>query len=171
MAKLKQWLLPVPVLLLLFLLDGTITATFYDQLFINPGLMFPRLLFIGLVYYAFRLPVKQVVVYAGIFGLLQDSYYVGILGIYLTAYIITTYLASIIKKQMDINVLTIGLALIILLAVFELIVYMIYFVIGYAQLSVSEFIVLRYAPTLLFNIFAYFISYYLLKVSANEALR
>lgn len=171
MIKFKQWIIPFITLLIAFLLDGTISAVFSEQLTIGSGVMFTRLLFVSLVYYSFRLPLEQVVVYAAFFGLLQDSYYVGILGIYITAYVLIVYLASVINKSVDDNILTIGLSTAVLLAAFELIVYMLYSSIGFVHLGVRAFIVLRFAPTLLFNMLAYFVCYYVLKISANGALR
>lgn len=147
-------------LLLLLLLDGAITFMFYEQLLIAGGLMVPRLFFIGLIIFAFYLPISELNIYAIFFGLLYDSYYTGILGIYIAGSLIIVHTAHNLKKHIQSNILEMGLIAMILIAILEVIVYLVYYAVGIADVSFIEFIVSRVGPTIILNAVFFLLLYF-----------
>lgn len=157
--KWKIILVPFLSLFILFLLDGIISAYFGSQLSMGQAEIFQRLLFVGLYYFTFRLPVKHMMYLSLFFGFLMDSYYTGILGIYMASFIIVIYFTTLFKNRTDLNVLTIGFFGIFMYFVFESIVYLLYSWIGYTSVSIGRFLLFYLSPSLLFNSVWYLLLY------------
>ncbi len=147
-------------LLLSLLLDGAITFTLYEQLLIAGGIMVPRLFFIALIIFSFYLPINELNIYAIFFGLLYDSYYTGILGIYIAGSLIIVNIAHNLKKHIQSNILEMGLITMILIAILEVLVYLVYSAVGIASLPFVEFIVSRVGPTIILNGVFFLFLYY-----------
>ncbi|MDO5457443.1 MAG: rod shape-determining protein MreD [Atopococcus tabaci] len=157
--KWKIRLLPFFSLFILFLLDGIISAYFGSQLSMGQAEIFPRLLFIGLYYFTFRLPVKHIMYLSLFLGFLMDSYYTGILGIYMASFTIVIYFTTLFKSRTDLNVLTIGYFGIFMYFVFESLVYLFYSWIGYHSIGIGRFLLFYLSPSLLFNSVWYLLLY------------
>lgn len=147
-------------LLFLLLLDGGLTFMFYEQLLIGGGLMVPRLFFIGLIIFSFYLPIHDLNIYAILFGLLYDSYYTGVLGIYIAVSLIVVNIVHKLKKHVQSNVLEMGLVAMILIVILEIIVYLVYYAVGIAGIPFIEFIVSRVGPTIILNAVFFLLLYF-----------
>lgn len=160
MYKWQEIILVGFTLLLSLLLDGAITFMFYEQLLIEDGIMVPRLFFIVLIIFSFYLPINELNIYAIFFGLLYDSYYTGILGIYIAGSLIIVNIAHNLKKYAHSNILEMGLIAMILIAILEVIVHLVYTAVGIAEVPFVEFIVSRVGPTIILNGVFFLLLYY-----------
>lgn len=158
--NLKKSFLPPLIIFCFFLIDGVLAAlfskTFYDGNFV----LVPRLIVISFVMMSFYLPRNKMLLYAIIFGLLYDSYYSGVLGVYVALFPIIVYITEKLKKVLNPNVLVVGMVLIINLSMVEGALYLFYQVLGQNTMDVNSFLAERLGPTLLLNsaifIFLYF---------------
>jgi len=96
-------------------------------------------------------------------GFLVDSYYAGILGIYMGIFAVIVRVIRLVRTNILQNPFTLGLALIFLLTITETGVYIIYTLIGIQHLTVQQFLVQRLASSLILNIVLYYVLYIPLK--------
>lgn len=171
MIQWKRILVPFLTLFCLFLFDGTIAFIFRSQLVGESHFMIPRLIFIGLLYFSFRLPMNHAMYLALLFGILYDSYYTGILGIYMAFFVLSVYTTFYLKRYVYVNLFTIGLIGILMLTLLESLVFLVYQGIGLTQLMWSTFFATRLGPTLLLNGAFYLILYYPLKKITDDATK
>ena len=101
--------------------------------------------------------------FAVMVGFMYDSYYSGILGVYMAIFAVIIRLIGHIRGKISINPFTLGLALIFLLTITETGVYIIYTLIGIQHLTVQQFLVQRLASSLILNIVLYYVLYIPLK--------
>ena len=155
----------VPILLLFFslLIDGTITGLFHQQLTTGSGYMIPRVFLVVFLMCAFYLPPKQLISLSLIFGLIYDSYYSGILGIYAAYINIMVYILSKVRNTFFPNMLIIGMLGIVAISTIEASVFLTYSVLGVTQLSGLQFAAERLGPTLILNGLFFIVLYYPLK--------
>lgn len=159
----RRIFVPLSLLFVCLLLDGVISALFQPQLSFNPGYMTPRLFVLAFLLCAFYLPTKQLVTLSIVFGLIYDSYYTGVLGIYAAYLTITVFAISKIRDIFFPNIAIIGMVGIVVLTFFELFVYFTYRAIGFVQMEMVEFFAQRLGPTLLLNGILFIVLYYPLK--------
>lgn len=170
MIQWKRTLIPLLTLFCLFIFDGTFAFVFRNQLAGDNYLMVPRLLFIGLLYFSFRLPKNQAMYLAMLYGFLYDSYYTGILGIYLAFFALIVYTVFYLKKFVHINLGTMGMIGIVMLTLLETLVYLVYQGIDLTQVTWSGFFAARLGPTLLLNGIFYVLLYFPLKKITDNAM-
>jgi len=151
MANWKK--ITVPVLLLFFtlLVDGGLSFLFHAQLNTALGLMVPRLIVITLVMLSFYLEPKQLFVLSFAFGFIYDSYYSGILGIYIAAFVLIPYLVIQIRQIINPYLYVILLVNIVVLTIMEVFIFGVYRMIGLSDITLQLFLVERLGGTLLFN--------------------
>ena len=102
-------------------------------------------------------------VYSLLFGLIYDSYYVGILGVYVLLFSLIIYLTEKLKKVLNPNPIVIGMMVIINLSLIETYLYLFYQVLGYTKINWTTFLADRLGPTLLLNLVLFIIVFYPLK--------
>ena len=103
------------------------------------------------------------IVYGIIFGFLYDSYYVGILGIYIDIFPLIIYVTTKLKQVLNPNPITIGMIVFINLSILETMLYWIYKVLGFTEIDMNAFMAGRLGPTLLLNSVFFIIAFYPLK--------
>jgi len=102
-------------------------------------------------------------VYGIIFGLIYDSYYVGILGVYVLLFPLVVYLTEKMKKVLNPNPIVIGMMIIVNLSLIETYLYLFYQVLGYTTINWATFLADRLGPTLLLNLVLFIAVFYPLK--------
>lgn len=106
-----------------------------------------------------------------LFGLLYDSYYVGILGLYASLFPIIIYLSDKMRKILNPNLLVLVMVLIIHLSLIETALYGFYSVIDVTTIDMSAFLANRLGPTLLLNTVLLLVLYYPLKKAATAIMQ
>lgn len=162
----EQWKAKVFAPLLIFfgfLMDGLLSGVFSEQLYGGTGVMVPRLIVLIFILMSFYLPRNKMIFYAVIFGLLYDSYYVGILGIYVAAFPLIVYITEKLKRVLNPNPIVVGMMVIINLSLLEFILYEFYKVLSFTTLDTSTFMASRLGPTLLLNLVFFILVFYPLK--------
>lgn len=167
MAKKTRINLFVPLTLLIALLfDGISASIFSTQLYTATSDMIPRLIVICIVLFSFYIDRKYMILFGILFGLLYDSYYVGVLGLYTSLFPIIIYLSDKMRKILNPNLLVLVMVLIIHISLVETSLYGFYSVIDVTTIDMSTFLANRLGPTLLLNAILLLVLYYPLKKSA-----
>ncbi len=154
-----------PMLILFGLLvDGLISGIFSEYLYTENGnVMVPRLIILILVMVSFYLPRNKMIIYAIIFGFLYDSYYVGVLGIYVAIFPLIVYVTDKLNQVLNPNPITIGMMVFINLSILETMLYWIYKILGFTMIDMNTFMAGRLGPTLLLNLVFFIVAFYPLK--------
>ncbi|MBM6613545.1 rod shape-determining protein MreD [Desemzia sp. RIT804] len=164
MTKKSRIHLFVPLTLLTALLfDGIIASVFSTQLYTATSDMVSRLIIICIVLFSFYVDRKYMILFGILFGLLYDSYYVGILGLYTSLFPIIIYLSDKMRKILNPNLLVIVMILIIHISLIETLLYGFYSVIDLTAIDFSVFLANRLGPTLLLNSIFLLVLYYPVK--------
>ena len=163
----EKWKINIFAPLLIFfglLVDGLISGAFSSHLYTESGnVMVPRLIILILVLISFYLPRNKMILYGIIFGFLYDSYYVGILGIYVAIFPLIVYVTNKLKLVLNPNPITIGMMIFINLSILETMLYWIYKILGFTTIDMNTFMAGRLGPTLLLNLVLFIITFYPLK--------
>ncbi|SEK31957.1 rod shape-determining protein MreD [Carnobacterium iners] len=155
----------IPMLIFFGLLaDGLISKIFFKQLYAENGnIMVPRLIILILILISFYFPRNKMILYGIVFGFLYDSYYVGILGIYIAIFPLIVYVTTKLKQVLNPNLITIGMIVFINLSILETMLYWIYRVLGFTAIDMNTFMAGRLGPTLLLNLVFFIFTFYPLK--------
>lgn len=159
------------VLLLSLMLDGVVSALFSNVLFTTTTDTISRLIVICIVMLSFYVDRNHMILFGIIFGFLYDSYYTGILGIYISLFPIVIYLCDKMKRTFNPNVFVLILILIIQVSLMEFLLYGFYVVMDLAMVEMSSFLANRLGPTLLLNSIYMLVLYYPLKKMAQAITR
>lgn len=131
--------LPFFILFLFFLLDGFIANFFSGILNFNFGHMVPRLTLICFIIFSFHLKGNYLFFLGIVFGFLFDSYFTGILGIYIASFSLITYITNHLKSYFYpgwVSYVFIGS---LMLAINELFVFIVYRGIKLTNFTFSQF--------------------------------
>lgn len=169
MTKKTRINLFIPLILLLtLLLDGVIATIFSSQLYTSTTDMVSRLILVCLIFFSFYVERNPMILFGIIFGLLYDSYYVGILGVYASLFPIVVYLCDKMKKIFNPNMLVLFLVGIIQLSLVEFLLFGFYTVLDLANIDMSMFLANRLGPTLLLNGIYMLLLYFPLRKAATK---
>lgn len=162
----------VPLTLFIaLLLDGVIASVFSAQMYTATSDMVPRLIIVCTIIFAFYIDRSYMILFGILLGLLYDSYYVGILGIYTSLLPAMIYLSDKLKKILNPNLLVLIMITILQLSLTEFLLYGFYMVIDLATVDVTTFLANRLGPTLLLNTLLLVVLYYPLKKLADAITR
>ncbi|PLS01299.1 rod shape-determining protein MreD [Neobacillus cucumis] len=158
----KKFLLPL-LFLFLFILDSLYVQYVPTDLFGHNKIVAPHFLFAGLLLLTIFVSRKQGIIYAAVFGLLFDVVYIEIIGIYLFLFPFIAYLVSKILNILQTNALIAVLVSVLGIALLEIGVYEMDYLIHVTDLDFKSFIQLRFYPTLILNALFVIIAGYPLK--------
>lgn len=133
------------------------------EVFGDNYILAPRFLFGGILFLAIYAGRKYGIIYAAIFGLLFDIVWIEIIGIYLFLFPFITYLISKIMHVLQTNIIVAFLVSLMGIALLELGVYEMDFLIHITTLEFISFIKMRFYPTLILNAVFLLIAAYPLK--------
>lgn len=139
MEKWRTIVFPFSILFFFFLLDGVLTNFFNEQLQFNLGYVDPRLTFICFVIFAFHLKGTNLFLQGLLLGFLFDSYFSGILGVYMASFSLISYMTVHLRNYFYpgwVSYIFIGTLMILFN---EFFVFSVYNVIDLADYTFSQF--------------------------------
>lgn len=151
MSNWKKITMPIVLLFITLLIDGGVTFLFRDQLNSSIGLMVPRLIVIALVMLAFFLEPKQLFILSITFGFIYDSYYSGLLGVYIAAFVLISYAVIQLRQIINPYFYVMLLINIVCITLLELFVFGVYRAVGIIDVSLPLFLTDRLGATLVLN--------------------
>lgn len=169
----RKFLLPL-LFLFLFIVEGLVVQFLPSELWGQTQVLAPRFLFVALVFLTIFVGKKQGIIYAAIFGIIFDIVYVEIIGIYLFLFPFICYLVTKIMHIMQANIIIAFLVSLFAIALLEIGVYEVDFLIHVTNLDFMSFLNLRFYSTLILNAVFVLIFGYPLKrrfEKYSEALR
>ena len=135
----KKIILPL-LLTLLFVLESVFVDLLPSTLFNVDRLFIPHFVMITLIFIVVYYNQLLGLVYAIIFGLLFDIVYTEIIGVYMFAYPIISYVLTKAVKVLQTNIFIISFLSIIGVAFLEFYVYAVNLIIGFTNMNISEFL-------------------------------
>ncbi|MEH7417128.1 rod shape-determining protein MreD [Neobacillus drentensis] len=158
----KKLLLPL-LFLCLFILESLFVQYTPTELFGHSKIIAPHFLFAGLLFLTIFVGQKQGLIYAAIFGLLFDIVYIEIIGIYLFLFPFVAYLVSKILNILQNNFFVAIVITIVGIALLEVGVYEMDYLIHVTDMNFVSFLKLRFYPTVILNAVFVIIAGYPLK--------
>lgn len=151
----------IPVFIFLALIFDGIVMNLFAEHFISPSyILTPRLLLFVLVVFTIFFPKQPLFLYALLFGIIYDSYYAGILGLYTAGLATVIYLIKRLQTYLNPTVLVSLILFIFADAYLETFIFAMYRLLGYTGMSFQVFLSTRLGPTLLLNIVFFIVCYY-----------
>lgn len=147
----RKFFLPI-ILSFLFILESIFVELFSNVLSKSEWILVPRFLIVACILLTIYGSKKQGIIYGLIFGLLFDIVYTEILGIYLFMFPIVAYLVSQFMRILQANVFITCLVTTIGVALLELGVYEMNFLIKITDMDFTTFAYNRLFPTLILNL-------------------
>ncbi|GAA0371306.1 rod shape-determining protein MreD [Alkalibacterium iburiense] len=151
MQNFKRILIPIVLLFITLLLDGIVTSLFTAELQTSIGIMVPRLFVLTVIILAFHLEPRHIYILTIVFGFIYDSYYSGILGIYMTVLMLITYFVITLRPYLETHLWVLILISIILLTINEFFIFAVYRVLDLTSLTAQAFMAERLGATLALN--------------------
>ena len=142
------------------ILDGVLMNLFAGQFITANYILTPRLFLLVLVLFTLLFPKQPLFLYALLFGVIYDSYYAGIIGLYAAGFALVIYLLKKVQKYLNPSVLISLLLFVFSQSFLESFIFACYSMLGYTQLTFENFVSLRLGPTLLLNILFFIAVYY-----------
>lgn len=169
----KKLYIPI-CLALLFVFESLFSNLFSEGFFNSDYLFVPRFLIIFFVFFVVYGNRRSVIVYGAIVGLIFDITYTEILGIYLFVFPVIIYLVSKAMKVLQNNIFMVSLISLVTVVLLEFIMYGVNYILGFANETLQEFMMIRLLPTLLLNlvfiiIFAYPFKQLFVKYATDES--
>ncbi|WP_047981704.1 rod shape-determining protein MreD [Ornithinibacillus contaminans] len=149
----RRLFLPL-ILLLLVVMEGIaldiLPSSLIDgDLMITPHWVLMFLILVTIFYD--RDNTYHSIIYAGVFGLLIDVVYTGVLGVYMFTYCVVIYFIHGLRNMLHSNIYTVLLFGIIGITVAEVIINTIYFVVGIMDATWIDYLMDRLIPSILAN--------------------
>ncbi|RYM06848.1 rod shape-determining protein MreD [Sporolactobacillus sp. THM7-7] len=156
MKQLKLFLF----LFLIFIFQGTVMMQIPVQRIWNHVQMVPNFLLVAILMIAFFAGPRSGVQYGILFGFLVDLNYTSVIGVYAFSLGLTVYLIASLSRLFNMNVVTTVLLSMAGVCLHQLIVYVIYSMIGVTGQPFTDFLQWRLPATLILNsVFALIIYY------------
>lgn len=146
----KKLLLPL-LFLFLFLLESIFVQYVPPKVFGQDYILVPHFLFAGILFLTIYSGRKYGVIYGAIFGLLFDIVWIEIIGIYFFLFPFIAYLISKIMHVLQTNIIVAFLVSLVGIALLELGVYQMDFLIHITTLEFMSFLKMRFYPSLILN--------------------
>lgn len=143
----------VPLLFVFFFIfESMFVELLPESLFNSDRILVPRFLMILILFLTIYEGKKTGILYGLIFGLLFDVVYTEIIGIYLFMFPLLSYIVSGMMRFLQSNLVVSIIVSIIAVALLELGVYEVNFLIKVTDMNFTDFIQLRFIPTLILNL-------------------
>lgn len=145
-----RFLLPL-IILLLFIIEGTVTPFVSPDRYGSEFLIIPRFAFLVVIFIAIFLGRTTGTVFGLLLGLFQDVIYTHILGIYIFSMGLIAYLLAFSYKIFQRNLFLLVLTAIFGSILLDYLVYGIHIMVGITDLAHERFFRERFLPSLLVN--------------------
>lgn len=145
-----KFLLPL-LFLFLFLLESLFVQYIPAEVFGHHYILVPHFLFAGILFLTIYAGKKYGIIYAAIFGLLFDIVWIEIIGIYFFLFPFIAYLVSKIMHILQTNIIVTFVVSLVGIALLEMGVYEMDYLIHVTNLEFMSFIQMRFYPSLILN--------------------
>lgn len=145
-----RWTIPL-VLFLTTIIDASLPAIFPHAFLGNQQIIISHITLYFITTFAFYFRDGNMLFYSFLFGLFYDSYNTTILGLNASIYFAIAYFIMNIKKYFPKKPVIHFMLYIVSIVVLDFLVYLFYSELGYANISVTIFMVSRLSPSLIFN--------------------
>ncbi|MBD1381201.1 rod shape-determining protein MreD [Metabacillus arenae] len=139
------------IFLFFFIMESTFVHLVKFTFVPEELILVPRIVFLIIAFITAYVGQTYGLIYAMVFGLLYDIVYTEVIGIYLFAFTLFSYLLAKTLKVLHGNVLVIIFLSIISIALLEFLIYGIQLLISSYLMTLHEFTNLRLLPTLALN--------------------
>ena len=138
----------------------------------------PRFTILYLIFLAVYYNWKRAMIYALIFGLLFDVFYINIIGLYTVLYPALCFITGWSAKRIHTHLVFTSVLAILLISFLEYVLYEFFLLINFTSISHEVFLINRLVPTILANsifllvlgwVFKYLISARVLKRAQNHS--
>lgn len=146
----KKFLLPL-LFVGLFLLESLFVQYIPPEVFGRNYILAPHFLFAGILFLTIYAGRRYGIIYAAIFGLLFDIVWIEIIGIYFFLFPFITYLISKIIHVLQTNIIVAFIVSLLGIALLEVGVYEMDFLIHITTLEFMSFMEMRFYPSLILN--------------------
>ena len=158
----KKFLLPV-IFACFFILESLVVELFSTSLFNSNWIVVPRFLMVVIFFLTIYVGKRQGIIYGFFFGLLFDIVYTEVMGVYLFMFPLVAYVVSQIMRILQSNFIVVILVTGIGIALLELGVYEMNYLIKMTNMDFTTFTKLRLTPTVVFNLIFSIIAIYPMK--------
>jgi rod shape-determining protein MreD len=146
----KKLILPL-LLTFLFVLESVFVDLLPSTLFNVDRLFIPHFVMITLIFIVVYYNHLLGLIYAIVFGLFFDIVYTEIIGVYMFAYPIISYVLTKAVKVLQTNIFIISFLSIVGVALLEFYVYGVNLIIGFTDMNITSFLNNRLFSTLVIN--------------------
>lgn len=143
--------LPFALFFLFFILESLFVELLPVRFLSNDRIFVPHFLLTGILLLTIFGDEKRGIYYGLIFGLIFDIVYTEVIGIYLFMFPVTAYIISKLMKILQSNIVMATFVTLIGIAILEMVVYEINFLIHVTAMEFPQFITIRLIPTLILN--------------------
>ncbi|MEK3766543.1 MULTISPECIES: rod shape-determining protein MreD [unclassified Solibacillus] len=137
---------------LLFLFESGLAMFSPLQLGEETYYLIPRFLILYLIFLAIYYSRKKAMIYGLIFGLCFDVFYINIIGLYMVLYPAVCYIAAWCVKRVHPHLVFSMFLALLLMAIFEFVIYEFFYILQFTTMAVQPFIVNRLVPTTIGNL-------------------
>jgi rod shape-determining protein MreD len=155
--------LPFAIFILFFIVESLFVELFPVRFLTEGHIIVPRFLLAGILLLTIYGTKKQGIWYGLLFGLIFDIVYTEVIGIYLFMFPLTAYFVSKLMKILQSNIIIATLVVLLGIAVLEVLVYEMNYLIHITGMPFSQFVNMRLLPTLIINFIFLIIFVYPLK--------
>jgi rod shape-determining protein MreD len=147
----------------IFISESLFVNIFLGDQLKSEKIFVPHFIMIFLMFLAVYGTRRTALIYAFILGIMFDVVYTEVLGIYLFAFPIITFLLSGLMRVLQNNILLVSIITVLSIAILEVTIFQMNLIIGVASMTYQEFATMRLLPTLALNAAAVVILSYPLK--------
>jgi rod shape-determining protein MreD len=147
----RKFLLPL-LFIFIFIVESLFVQALPAEIFNSDRILVPRFLIIVIIFMTLYGDRNHGLIYGFSFGLLFDVVYTEIIGVYLFLFPLIAYLASKIMRILQTNIVVVSIISILGVALLELGVYELNFLVNKTDMEFALFSELRLFPTLILNL-------------------
>jgi rod shape-determining protein MreD len=162
---------PPLILFLLLVLEGVALELLPAKFVMGSTLIIPHWIFIYLVFVAVFYDEENThfsVLYGAVFGLLTDIVYTGVLGVYMFSYAVSAFVIYGMRKMLHDNLPALLLLSFTGIVLADVMIHVIYMVIGITDMAWDNYLIARLLPTVLANLLFLIVLYPLFR---NQLLK
>lgn len=159
----RKYLLPL-LFIFIFVFESLFLEFLPNKWLEGDHIIVPRFLTMAILFFSIYGSKTIAYIYGFILGLLFDVVYTGIMGIYLFMFPLVTYLVTKMMRILQTNVVVVSIVSLIGVALLELAVYELNYIINITSMEFNDFLTFRLLPTLLLNLIFITLFGYLFKI-------
>lgn len=154
-----KWFVPI-ILFIGVIIDAALPAVFPKAFLGGAQTIISHFALFYLVTIAFYFRDSNILLYSFLFGLLTDAYNTTFLGLYASVYFIVAYVVHKVKRFFPKHPIVHWMLFVLAIVFIDFVVFVFYRETGQTTVILTDFLVNRLAPTLMYNTVLTFILYW-----------